>query len=180
MAGESHVDGINELIAKLTRLGTEGTRTANAIVSVVADMIVVDAKRNAPADLGVIRQNIGKTTVVDGNKVTATIFSSAPESPFQEFGTGGKVVVPQEMADIAATFKGKSGGDFKAFVLALTGWLQRHGIPEKAAYPVARKILLQGLRPQPFLYPAYVANKGKLLPMLQAALQQQVRNGQST
>lgn len=171
------VTGVSDLIQRLTRTGDQGSRIAKASVSVIADMIVADAKRNAPADLGTIRQNIGQNTIQDGEKVTATIFSAAPESAFQEFGTGGKVDVPTEMAEIALTFKGKSGGSFIEFVKALTDWLRRHGIDEKAAYPAARKILLQGLKPQPFLYPAYVANKSKLLPMLQTALTTQLRNG---
>lgn len=176
MAAQNTVEGVPELIARLRQLGEGGVRIAAASVGVVADLIVADAKRAAPADLGTIRQNIGKTMEVTETKVIATIFSAAPESAFQEFGTGGKVEVPAEMAEIAATFKGKSGGDFRSFVLALTAWLGRHGIDEKAAYPMARKILLQGLKPQPFLYPSYVANKSKLLPMLQTALQQQLRS----
>lgn len=199
MAQPNTVEGVPELIARLRRLGEGGVAVATASVSAVADLIVADAKRNAPADLGTIRQNIGKNVETTDTKVLATIFSSAPESAFQEFGTGGKVEVPAEMADIAATFKGASSGDFAAFVIALTAWVKRKGInptgtyhvatrsritrgnkkdlDEQTAYAIARAILLKGLKPQPFLYPAYVANKGKLLPMLQTALQQRLRNG---
>jgi len=192
------VTGVPELIAKLTRLGTEGARTAKASVSVVADLIVADAKSNAPADLGTIRQNIGQTTTQEGEVTMSRVFSAAPESAFQEFGTGGKVEVPEFMADIAAQFKGKSSGDFEAFVKALTGWVKRKGInpvgsyqvstrsritrggkkdiDEQTAYAIARSILKNGLKPQPFLYPAYIKNIGKLELMLQTALQQLMRN----
>lgn len=177
MATQNAVQGTTELINKLRGFGVQGERIANASINAVADLIVADAKRNAPADLGTIRQNIGKSVKSNENGVQAYVFSAAPESAFQEFGTGGRVVVPAEMAELASQFKGKSSGDFKAFVKALTGWLSRHGIDEKAAYPVARAILLRGLKPQPFLYPAYIAHKDKLLPMLTTAYQNLVRNG---
>lgn len=193
---QNAVTGIPELIARLNRISANGNREADAIINVVADLIVVDAKQNAPADLGTIRQNIGKNVIKDGYKTTATIFSAAPESAFQEFGTGGKVIIPMEMADLAASFKGKKGGDFKAFVLALVGWIKRKGLTntysvkthriskrgtdeqnERLAYIIATKILRFGLKPQPFLYPAYVKNIVKLRPMLEAALSKAILEG---
>ena len=185
------VTGVPELISDLKRISVDGARYANAIVGSVADMIVADAKINAPADLGAIRQMIAKDMVVTDTGAIATINANAPESPFQEFGTGGKVDVPTEMQDVASEFKGASGGDFAAFVLALTGWVKRHGInpigayqvstrkrigrgnkrdlDETTAYLIARSILKNGLKPQPFLYPAYVKNIVKLIPMLEKA-----------
>lgn len=184
-----------QFLTRLNNLGPEGNRLATAAVNVVADLIVAEAKRLAPKDLGTIAQNIGKTVTGEGDKVRASIYAAAPESAFQEFGTGGKVQVPVAMQDIAIQFKGKSSGDFKAFVLALTAWVKRNGIvgvysvqtrkrsnaakfggkqgnddaDEKAAYAIARKILRDGLKPQPFMYPAYISNNWKLLPMLQNA-----------
>jgi len=187
------VTGIPQLISDLKRVGGDGARYANAIVDSVADMIVADAKTNAPADLGAIRQMIAKDLVSTETGAIATINANAPESPFQEFGTGAKVDVPPEMQDVANEFKGAGGGDFAAFILALTGWVKRHGgaygssfsikthrrtgkasvnrdLDERAAYAIAKSILKNGLKPQPFLYPAYVKNIGKLEPMLRTAL----------
>lgn len=195
MAAPNTVTIDQQFLTRLNNLGPEGSRLATAAVNVVADLIVVEAKRLAPKDFGTIAQNIGKIVTGEGDKVHASIYASAPESAFQEFGTGGKVDVPIMMQDIAIQFKGKSGGDFKAFVLALTGWVKRHGLTgvysvstrrrntsakfggkqgnadadEKVAYLIARKILRDGLKPQPFLYPAYINNNYKLLPMLQNA-----------
>lgn len=193
---QNTVLGIPELIARLNRISDEGKRQTVAIISSVADLIVADAKANAPADLGTIRQNIGKDVKTDGDKTYAVVFSAAPESPFMEFGTGGKVIIPTEMADLAATFKGKKGGDFKAFVLALVGWIKRKGLTntysvktrrvskkgtpeqnERLAYIIATKILRFGLKPRPFLYPAYVKNKVKLRPMLETALANAILRG---
>lgn len=200
---QNTVLGIPELIARLNRISDEGKRQSIAIISSVADLIVVDAKANAPADLGTIIQNIGKDVKTDGDKTYAVVFSAAPESPFMEFGTGGKVIIPTEMSDLAASFRGKSGGDFKAFVLALTGWVKRKGLvgvysiktkrrsnakqfggkagndagDERAAYAIAVSILKNGLKPRPFLYPAYVKNIVKLRPMLETALATAILRG---
>lgn len=184
------VQGVPELINRLRRISEDGKANARAIVGSIADMIVNDAKFAAPADLGKIRQGIGKSIESNKDRVIATVFSNAPESPYQEFGTGGKVDVPAEMQDVASQFQGQSGGSMQDFILALTEWVKRHGLTgvysvkthkrntrlsntdddTKAAWAIARSILKNGLKPQPFLYPAYVANIGKLKPMLEAAL----------
>lgn len=183
------VEGLPQLLSKLSAFGSNGERITKASINAVADMIVVDAKLSAPADLGTIRQNIGKEQITD---YLVSVFSAAPESAFQEFGTGGKVDVPEEMADVASEFQGASGGDMAAFILALTGWVQRHGLTgvysvkthrkntklsnadedEQVAWAIAKTILRDGLTPQPFLYPAFVKNSSKLVPMLQTALKE--------
>lgn len=194
---------IAPLLSKLTRLSTDGATMADAVLSTVANQIVLDAKKNAPADLGKIRQSIGKEKIKGKDKYAYSVFSNAPESPFQEFGTGGRVDVPSDMKDVAMAFKGKRGGDFKAFILSLTGWVKRHGInpkgnfvvatrtkitgknkgdiDEETAYGIARGILAKGLKPQPFLYPAFIAGRAKLPAMLQAAFDKLTtqQNGQS-
>jgi HK97 gp10 family phage protein len=189
------IEGIPELINKLKMIGGEADKMAKSSVSAIADMIVADAKILAPADLGAIRQGISQVTTSDQNKTLAIVSANAPESAYQEFGTGVKVDVPAEMAEVAASFQGASGGDFAAFILALTGWVKRHGLTgvysvathkrnarlsntdedEKVAYLIARSILRNGLKPQPFLYPAYVKNSVNLKPMLETALKQYLK-----
>lgn len=186
------IQGVPELIAKLKGISDNGNRMAAAVVSSVAVMIVADAKQSAPADLGTIRQNISQQTENTNLKTLATIYASAPESAFQEFGTGGKVDVPEAMADVASEFQGASGGDMASFITALTDWVKRHGLTgvysvathkrntklsntdqdTQAAWAIAKTILRDGLKPQPFLYPAFVKNSVLLVPMLEAALKQ--------
>lgn len=177
------VTGLPELLAKFADLGVQGERMASAVVNSVGDLIVADAKQNAPADLGKIRQGIIKEQL---SQFQVMIAATAPESVFQEFGTGGKVDVPEEMADVASQFQGANGGDMAAFILALAGWIERHGItgtknetPEQIAWPMARAILRDGLTPQPFLYPAFVAQSSKLVSMLQTALSELLRSKQA-
>lgn len=188
------VTGVPELLRKFADLGDAGIIVANRSLNVVADLMVAEAKQSAPADLGTIRQNIGKEQI---NDLLVSIFSAAPESAYQEFGTGGKVDVPPEMADVASQFQGKGGGDMAAFILALTDWVKRHGLTgvysvktqkrnnsyanqdEQAAWAIAISILRNGLRPQPFLYPAFVNQSQKLLPLLQASLTELMKSKQA-
>lgn len=177
------VEGLPVLLKKLSDLGTEAERMASAVVNSVGDMIVAEAKENAPADLGKIRQGIIKVPL---SQFQVMIAATAPESVFQEFGTGGKVEVPDEMSEVAASFHGVKGGAMADFIIALTGWIQRHGIkgtknekPEQIAWAMAKAILRDGLTPQPFLFPAFVDQSQKLVPMLQTALQKLLQSKQS-
>lgn len=177
------VAGLPELLNKFADLGRQGERMASASVNAVGDFIVADAKERAPADLGKIRQGIIKVSV---SQFQVMIAATAPESAFQEFGTGGKVEVPEEMADVASQFQGAGSGDMQAFILALVGWIGRHGIsgtknetPEQIAWAMAKAILRDGLTPQPFLYPAFVAQSQRLIPMLQTSLQELMRSKQA-
>lgn len=186
------VEGLPELLKKFVDLQTNGLRMADAVVGSIADGVVLDAKQSAPADLGKIRQGIGKESVSSATNIMYKIFSSAPESAFQEFGTGGRVIIPPEMSDVAAQFQGQKGGDFAEFIKALVGWVRRHGLTgvysvkthkrigtkasnadadEQAAYLIARSILKNGLKPQPFLYPAYVRGTAKLIPAFEKGIQ---------
>jgi HK97 gp10 family phage protein len=177
------ITGLPELLNKFKDLSTQGERLASAIVNSTADQIVAQAKENAPADLGKIRQGIVKEQI---SAFQVSIAATAPESVFQEFGTGGKVDVPSEMADVASSFQGESGGGMADFILALVGWISRHGItgtknetPEQIAWAMAKAILRDGLRPQPFLYPAFVQFSVKLVPTLQVGLQELLKSKQA-
>lgn len=192
---------IAELITKLRGMSNGGKQAARNVIASTADLIVADAKQNAPADLGTIRQQITREVVSNDELVQATIYANAPESPFQEFGTGGKVNVPEEMSDVASQFIGYKGGDMAAFIKALVDWIKRHGINRvysvkthkiskaktaklssqlgygsvdemdtQTAWAIAKTILRDGLRPQPFLYPAWLKFSSQLKDKLQAEL----------
>lgn len=190
----SEITGLPELLSKFAALGADGAGVANRVLNVTADLIVTDARRNAPAAFGKIRQGIVKSQVAD---LRVMVAATAPESAFQEFGTGGKVDVPAEMADIAAQFKGASGGGMQAFIISLIDWIKLRGLTNtysvttrkiatkgtadqttQLAWAIAKKILRDGLQPQPFLYPAYLAGTSQLVPKLQTALQELLKSKQ--
>ena len=115
----------------------------------------------------------GMTFMEDKQNRRFEVLNPVYYSPYIEFGTGQKVNVPAEWQAYAATFQGKSGrGSFDEFIDNLIGWMKRKGIvPDTGtdwddydyfAFMVALKILREGSKPHPFLYPAYQEVKKNL------------------
>jgi len=160
--------GINKVMETLNKFSKKTQQEIKDEVTATALKIQSNAKRNAPVNLGTLRQSIYLTSDVKNNaQYRFTIGSSAKYAPYVEFGTGGKVSIPTGYGSYASQFKGKTGGTFKDMVLALTEWVQKKGIAsgkqsKSAAYMIALSILRKGLRPQPFLIPAFEQEKPKL------------------
>lgn len=181
-----NVTGVQKLIADLQAISVEGERMANAVVGVIAGKITAAQKSAAPADLGTIRNNLGNIQL---SPALYEIFSNAPESPYQEFGTGPQVNIPAQWAEAAAEFQGTGKGSWADFILTLTDWVKRHGLTgvysvkthkrnnslshtdadQQAAWAIARSILKRGLAPQPFFYYNVEDGFAQLEPMLQKA-----------
>lgn len=124
--------------------------------------IAADAKREAPVNMGTLRQSIQ----TQGAKLTFSTFSTASYAPYVEFGTGGKVSIPAGYENEASAYKNKGGGSFADMLKAIKLWVKRKGIDAKAAYPIALSILRNGMRAQPFMIPSYEKEKPKLLRRL--------------
>jgi HK97 gp10 family phage protein len=127
------------------------------------------AKQAVPVDEGKLKGSIFQQP----GRLSNTFGASADYASFQEFGTrkfaaSYVATLPADWQTFARQFKGGSIGSFEQFVISLVGWCNRHGISEKAAYPIAIKILRNGLKPQPFLYPAFNKAKDLLIKDLQA------------
>jgi putative transposon-encoded protein len=76
-----------------------------------------------------------------------------------EFGTGGKVDVPEEWHDLAMSFKGKSTGSYEDGLRHIREWLKKQGGDPEDAEWVFYLILKNGLEPRPFMYPAFLWGK---------------------
>ena len=85
----------------------------------------------------------------------AEVGNHAEYSGYVEFGTGKKVSVPQEFQTIANKIRSRPTKSFSEGLQAIRDWCNRLGIDVKAAYPIFMSILRDGVRPKPFLYPAY-------------------------
>jgi HK97 gp10 family phage protein len=183
------IKGINETLAKFNKFEKNvKAGIKNEVASSVLN-IYSDAKKLAPANLGTLRGSIFKDEVSKSENVFMfTVGAKASYAPYVEFGTGGKVSVPSGYADYAMQFKGKTGGKFIDMVKALAEWVSRKGITGtysvktqrrtgsmstqgkqnmSTAYAIAISILRKGLRPQPFLIPAFEAEKPKLISKIQ-------------
>ena len=157
------ISGIKELQNAIKGLDKKATQGLSDELSAAALNIQRDAKRNAPGNFGKLRQSIG---IDIGNTLYKSTFSTASYAPYMEFGTGGKVSIPPGFENMAALYKGGKGGTFKEFLLALTLWCKRKGIDTKAAYIIALSILRNGVKPRPFMIPAYEKEKPRLLKRL--------------
>ena len=154
--GSVIIKGLASTIAELRAYGKDIDKMIDAETESIAFQIETDAKKLAPKNFGKLAQSISHLEVKPAlYKVTVNELYGA----YMEFGTGSKVNVPAEFADMAATFKGKKQGTFKQGLEAIKVWCKAKGIPEAAAYPIFAKILGAGINPQPFLYPAWVKGK---------------------
>ncbi len=186
MAGV-RVKGLEGLLAKVRKLDHILQVEVDAEMSASATTIAQNAARAAPVDEGGLRGAIKDNTTTKFKKYITVNKSYAP---FVEFGTGKKVRVPTGLESYAAGFKKRRGsGDFASFVLAIEGWMKRHGITAKSfgakspkkrsnktsgnkglAYVIALKILRDGVRPQPFLFPAFFDEQPKLIKRVENLL----------
>ena len=166
-------------------------KTIEGELTVFANGTVNDAKRFAPVDEGVLRNNIA--FVKEPLKVSITV--NVPYAAYIEFGTkkyaAAEVAkLPPEWKTFAAQFKGRAGsGSFDEFVQNIMEWVQRKGIGalktksgnnsksadsldamQQAAYWIALNIIQNGIHAHPYLYPAFKKNKDEFIANLKKQL----------
>ena len=162
------IKGMSEALGKFDKYGKKVQAEIKDEVGASALKIYSDAKRLAPVNLGTLRNTIFIESVSPAaNKFMFTIGAKARYAPYIEFGTGGKVSIPAGYESYASQFKTKTGGTFKEMVKALMEWVEKKGIgsgknSKSVAYIIALSILRKGLRPQPFLIPAFEQERPKL------------------
>ena len=119
-------------------------------------------KTTAPIAYGALKSSLtwAKNAPLEFELVSRGAGSSY--APYVEFGTGTKVSIPKGLESVAATYKGAKGGTFSQMITELKDWCRKKGIPESAAYPIAVKILREGVRPQPFFFAPAFAEWNKL------------------
>jgi HK97 gp10 family phage protein len=130
------------------------------------------AKMEAPVNQGRLRSDIQKDVTVSKNDtvVNAVVFNTVKYAPYVEFGTKGKVNVPEELRDHARTFQGGGGGGFDILLENIADWAKKKGIPEGAVFPIAMKIARFGVKPQPYLFPAFEKERPILINKLMEIL----------
>lgn len=188
MAFGIDLSGIPRLEKKLADLNSKIANDIAKEMSASTLKIERDAKRLAPVNMGTLRQSIHATSK---DKLTHHVEVGVSYGAYVEFGTGGKVSIPNGFQEYAATFRGKKGGSLNDMIKALTLWVKRKGLAgtyslksqrrlggkslqssqdEKLARFLAIKILKNGIRPQPYLIPAYEIEKPKLIQRLKKLL----------
>ena len=108
-----NVIGLKELQAKYAKASETVKKQARVALQSGIATFVRNAKRDAPVDMGVLRNSISFAPIGD---LTYEIVSGAKYSAYLEFGTITKVSVPAELVAYASQFKGKglrtTGGIF--------------------------------------------------------------------
>jgi hypothetical protein len=148
---------------------------------VFAKDVVRDAKQLAPVDEGFLKNSINYVQ----NGMDIEIVVNCDYAAYVEFGTrkfAARYVstLPQNWQQFAAEFKNSGGGGLWEFLKRLTEWVARKGLSGTystktqrrtgkkvdranedfdAAFGIALYILKNGIKPHPYLYPAYEKNR---------------------
>lgn len=114
--------------------------------------IEADAKKNCAVDMGGTRASIQARAVSTTNGPAVEV-SCAKTGLYLEFGT--RPHMPP--------------------VESIKAWAVRHGIPESAAYAIALHIKQYGTPAQPFMFPAYEAERPEFIRNVGKAVVQAFR-----
>ena len=168
------LDGVEKVLAALRDVQNEVVTKVDGELQAASNDIIRKSLRKAPTNFGQLK-NAKNWQKVENEKLKYTIFCTAYHAPYIEFGTGKKVNVPPELSDVAAQIKGrKSRGNFESFIEAIYVWGTKKKVIKKGdkhhAFNIARKIYLNGIAPQPFLWPSFLEVKPKLISRLQTLL----------
>lgn len=155
--------GLNEVIYEINSYDKALQEEVDFEFLACAIGIVKDAKiaaaRNAK-NVGFLERGISQIKIAP---FRYQIVSPANYSAFVEFGTKNLVSIPAGFEDLANSFRGlKIDNGGISFKQAIFTWAEQKGIDEKLWYPIFIKIAINGVRPHPFLIPAYISNVTKL------------------
>ncbi len=88
----------------------ELNRIEKAVDKTMADRMreaIINIHRRAQIFATVVLGGLKQSIRMTPQASEPAVFSTAPYSPYVEFGTGGKVTVPQDLISFARQFKGK-------------------------------------------------------------------------
>lgn len=163
------IGNLSDVLKKLETLDAKVQEGVKDEISASALNIQSGAKKLAPVNFGQLRNSIYLKEQKVEKGIVFTVGAKASYAPYVEFGTGGKVSIPAGFEELAGSFKGRKGGKFEDMVEALMKWGLAKGYIQSGkgarqhAFYMALKILKNGLRPQPFLIPAFETEKPKLI-----------------
>lgn len=153
----------------------------------MSESIVNDAKSNLRSQKAINTGSLVNSIYANpvGDDLKTEIVAGAPYASYIEFGTRKFAAsyvasLPKDWQTLAAQYKGKGGGTFEELVKNIAVWVGQKGIAGRysvktrkrlgdtatkeqenlqAAYPIALKIVRNGISARPYLYPAYVKNR---------------------
>lgn len=180
----AEVKGLNEILNKINRIGGDLPKQAALEMRAFAEetntMILQNIRAEGLIGVSSFLMQHQVVEVVDDNNTR--VANTAFYAPFQEFGTGAKVSVPSEFAQVAADAQNQpKRGDFDKFVESLAEWARIKGIIpnsgttpkdyERMAYIMAVNIYRNGLKPRPFFFKAFVQIRPRIIATMQKLVQ---------
>lgn len=187
------IKNLDKALADLNTYASDAVKIINNEFFDFAQSTVNDAKSNAPVDEGRLRQSI----YFNKENLKVTIQVNVDYAAYLEFGTKSFAAtyvstLPATWQEFAAQFKGPGGSksSFITFVFTILEWVQRKGFAAtysvksqkrsnakasisneySAAYAIALSIIKKGIRPHPYLIPAFEKNKIILINNLKRQL----------
>ena len=174
------VTGFNVALARLKSMPARLETELKNELKASADKIRKNAAKDAPADVGKLRNSI---ITRQNSDLNYSVIVQNSYAAFQEWGTKGQANVPTELKDYAAQFKGIKGSGELSPVDALQAWVKRKGLAgtynpktkrrqggkmtkekqdRQLAFLIWRKIKKYGIKPHPFFFKHVFAERERL------------------
>lgn len=191
------ITGIAQLLKDFDTFESKTKALIQAELKASAQIIVRNAKRKAPKDMGALAGGVGYKEV---KPTLFEYFSQLNYSQFLEFGTRTKRLVPAEVQKLGIQlFTGRSPGTAKEALKFITAWVKRKGIRfkkgggrnervagnkkprysnkthlsfEETAYLIFRHVMTIGIEAQPFFFKPLLDE----VPLLQKRLELIINN----
>ncbi len=193
------ISGLNQITTKLKQFPAEVEKVLQKNLNEFAVNTASDAQGFCPVNEGYLRQSIHpEIKRLEAGVTVSANYAAYVEFGTRKYAAAHVATLPADWQAFAAKFKGKGQGDFYDFLNAILDWVIRKGIAsrysvktkkaiaikiggkgkqslsdqdrlEKTAYAIALNILRNGIKAQPFLYPAVNINRDKLENNLKAA-----------
>jgi hypothetical protein len=155
------VAGQREVLGTIGRLSDFSKRQVGDIIQAACLNVQREAKRAAPVDTGRLRSSINVRFI---GRMAGEVGTSLPYAPAVEFGSGihgerrRPYIIRPKRAKVLAWRPGSYGGGFGGGGMVF-----------------AREVKHPGVRPRPFLLPAWEREKEHVVPALKAAIERAAR-----
>jgi hypothetical protein len=157
-----NASGLDKTLNKLSNLSANIKDDVQVAMNAFAINTTTDAKiliKSNGDDTGALA-NAMQYEIRD---LRVVIYNSKNYSTFVEFGTKSYAskyvaVLPKDWQNYAQTFKGKKTGTFRDFIERMVVWGKKKGMTRNQSYYAAKKILKEGTKQKPYLYPSVQKN----------------------
>ncbi len=187
-----NIKDLDKAFASIDKYSKQVEQEVNLELKAFGDNTATMAIEKAPVDESALKLSIKSNP--EHLKVSVTV--NVDYAAYVEFGTKSFAAeyvgsLPATWQEFAAQFKGGGGGgNFMSFFYKIFEWVQRKGFAaaysiksqkrsnakvsianeREAAYLIALSIVKKGIKPHPYLIPAFEANKKLLIDHLKAVL----------